>query len=169
MSSPLQIRNANQHDIAIIRRIAETTWPVAYGDIISKDQIRYMLDLIYSDEALLEQMQKGHQFYIADYAHEPIGFASVSVEGTEGCKLNKLYILPDIQKTGAGKALLQAVIDYTRNKKHTRLFLQVNKENKAKDFYHKMGFTIERAYTLDIGNGFFMDDYIMELYLHPAI
>ena len=163
MNPSVHIRIANENDRAIIRQIAEITWPVAYGEIISEEQIRYMLDLIYSDVALMEQMLKDHQFYIAEYQNTPIGFASVSLEADEGCKLNKLYILPDIQKTGAGKALLQEVIDYTRSKQQTRLFLQVNKENKAKDFYHKMGFTIEREYKLDIGNGFFMDDYIMGL------
>ncbi len=161
MQSALVIRTAVSDDIALIRNIAEQTWPVAYGNIISAEQIRYMLDMIYSDAALHEQIAKGHQFYIAEYHQQPIGFASVSNEGEEGCKLNKLYILPDIQRTGAGKALLQEVIDYTIAQKQTRLFLQVNKENKAKDFYEKMGFTIERAYKLDIGKGFVMDDYIM--------
>ncbi|HCL05107.1 MAG TPA: N-acetyltransferase [Chitinophagaceae bacterium] len=161
MQPALLIREAIAADIPAIRAIAEFTWPEAYGKIISEQQIRYMLDMIYNDTALLEQMQKGHQFYIAEYQDQPIGFASVSLEGEEGCKLNKLYILPDIQKTGAGKALLQEVFNYTRSKQQTRLFLQVNKENKAKDFYSKMGFVIEKEYKLDIGGGFFMDDYIM--------
>lgn len=161
MAPSLHIRTANDNDRECIRQIAEITWPVAYGEIISQEQIRYMLDMIYSDEALLEQMKKGHQFYIAEYQEQAIGFASVSLEGEEGCKLNKLYILPTIQKTGAGKALLQEVINYTRSKQQTRLFLQVNKENKAKDFYNRMGFVVEKEYKLDIGGGFFMDDYIM--------
>lgn len=161
MQSTLLIREATTADIFTIRAIAENTWPEAYGKIISEEQIRYMLDMTYNDTALLEQMQKGHQFYIADHQGQSIGFASVSQEGNEGCKLNKLYILPTIQKTGAGKALLQAVIHYTRSKQETRLFLQVNKENSAKAFYARMGFIIEKEYKLDIGNGFFMDDYIM--------
>jgi N-acetylglutamate synthase-like GNAT family acetyltransferase len=161
MQASLLIREAVTTDIPTIRAIAEHTWPEAYGKIISEEQIRYMLDMIYNDVALLEQMQKGHQFYIAEYQDQSIGFASVSLEGDEGCKLNKLYILPNIQKTGAGKALLQAVIYYTRSKQQTRLFLQVNKANSAKDFYTRMGFEIEKEYKLDIGNGFFMDDYIM--------
>lgn len=165
MSTNLHIRKAKEDDIPIIRSLAENTWPDAYGNIISQEQIRYMLDLIYNDDALLEQMQKEHQFYLAELNGEPIGFASVSDETNEGCKLNKLYILPTIQKSGAGKALLQKVIEYTREKRHTRLFLQVNKQNAAKNFYSRMGFKIAKEIKLDIGNGFFMDDYIMELEL----
>ncbi|MFZ6023376.1 MAG: GNAT family N-acetyltransferase [Bacteroidota bacterium] len=165
MEPKVFIREATTTDVPIIRAIAEQTWPEAYGNIVSEEQIRYMLEMMYNDTALLEQMQKGHQFYVAVYKDQPIGFASVSQEAEEGCKLNKLYILPDIQKTGAGKALLQEVINYTRSKQQTRLFLQVNKENKARDFYTRMGFAIEKEYKLDIGNGFFMDDYIMEMHL----
>lgn len=162
-TSVLSIIPAVITDTPFIRHIAVHTWPSAYGNIISKEQIDYMLDMMYSDTALTEQMEKGHQFYLAIYNNQPIGFASVSLEGTEGCKLNKLYVLPTVQKTGAGKALLEEVITYTRSKQQSRLFLQVNKENKAKDFYTKMGFVIEREYKLDIGGGFFMDDYIMGL------
>lgn len=165
MSQPLSIRTATIADIGLIRQLAEATWPEAYGEIISDEQISYMLNLIYNDEALLDQMKKGHAFYIAEFNGTAVGFASVSEEGSEGCKLNKLYVLPAIQKTGAGKALLEQAINYTRLKKHNRLFLQVNKANKAKDFYTKMGFTIEKEYILDIGNGFVMDDYIMEYFI----
>ena len=163
MSINLTIRAATSDDRPTIRSLAESIWPDAYGNIISQEQIRYMLDMIYNDEALLEQMQKGHQFYLAALNEQPIGFASVSEEGIQGCKLNKLYVLPTIQKSGAGKALLQTVIAYTKEKKHTRLFLQVNKQNPAKDFYTRMGFTIAEEVKLDIGNGFFMDDFIMEV------
>ena len=165
MSQPLSIRTAAIADINIIRQLAEATWPDAYGEIISEEQINYMLNLIYNDGALTEQMQKGHTFFIANFNGTDIGFASVSEDGSEGCKLNKLYVLPSIQKSGAGKALLEEAINYTRIKKHNRLFLQVNKANKAKDFYIKMGFTIEKEYVLDIGNGFVMDDYIMEYFI----
>ena len=165
VNTELAVIPAVVSDTPFIRHIAVHTWPSAYGAIISQEQIDYMLNMMYSDASLTEQMQKGHQFYLAIFREQHVGFASVSLEGSEGCKLNKLYVLPHIQKTGAGKALLQQVIAYTKSKKQTRLFLQVNKENKARDFYHKMGFTIEREYRLDIGNGFFMDDYIMEIYL----
>ena len=58
---------------------------------------------------------------------------------------------------------MQEVIAFTKRKNHSRLFLQVNKQNPAKDFYTRMGFTIAEEVKLDIGNGFFMDDYIMEV------
>ena len=166
MPANLHIREADSNDRSIIRLLAENTWPDAYGKIISQEQIRYMLDMIYSDDALLEQMQKGHQFYLAELNDQPIGFASVSEEGTQGCKLNKLYILPTIQKSGAGKALLEKVIAYTKEKNHTRLFLQVNKQNPAIGFYKRQGFNILSEQVFELDHGFVMDDYIMGISLH---
>lgn len=164
MTAPsLHIRKAGVADTATIRSIAEDTWPLTYGHLISAEQIAYMMDMMYSDVSLQEQMGKGHCFYLAIHQDQPIGFASVSDEGAKGCKLNKLYILPNIQRTGAGKTLLQQAIAFAREQGAQRLFLQVNKQNNAKDFYDRMGFSIYEEVKLDIGNGFFMDDYIMEL------
>ncbi len=67
MSTSLHIRAADVNDIATIREIANITWPVAYGSYISKAQLDYMLDMMYSDSSLLEQINKGHQFYIAEH------------------------------------------------------------------------------------------------------
>lgn len=163
MSTSLHIRAADVNDIANIREIANISWPVAYGSYISKAQLDYMLDMMYSDTSLLDQMNKGHQFYIAEQLNTPIGFSSVSKEEEKSCKLNKLYVLPTSQKTGAGKALLQKSIDYAISNAASCLYLQVNKQNNAQHFYSKHGFTVREASILEIGGGFIMDDYIMEL------
>ncbi len=165
MSITLHIREAGVHDIAIIREIANITWPDAYGTYISQAQLDYMLDMMYSDASLIEQINKGHQFYIAEHNNTAVGFASVSQEADNACKLNKLYVLPTAQKTGAGKALLQKSIDYAISHAANCLYLQVNKQNNAQHFYSKHGFTVREASILEIGGGYIMDDYIMELAL----
>jgi len=163
MSTALHIREASKNDIATIRDIATITWPDAYGTYISMAQLNYMLDMMYSDDSLLNQMNNGHQFYIAEHGSEAIGFASVSKEANNACKLNKLYVLPTAQKTGAGKALLHKAIEYATVLGANYLYLQVNKQNNAQQFYSKHGFRVREAAVLDIGGGFVMDDYVMEL------
>lgn len=166
MSSVLHIREASENDIATIRYIATITWPDAYGSYISMAQLNYMLDMMYNDDSLLDQMNKGHQFYIAEHNRKTIGFASVSQEENNACKLNKLYILPTSQKTGAGKALLFKTIDFATSVAANFLYLQVNKQNNAQHFYKKHGFNVREASILEIGGGYIMDDYIMELKLN---
>ncbi len=161
MNNTLVIREATAADIPAIRQIAFETWPSTYGAIISQEQIDYMLSWMYSPETLLKQMQEGHHFFLAVLDDKVFGFAGVSAEGDKKFKLHKLYVNPITQKTGAGKALLQQVISYARRNGGTTLILQVNRHNNAKSFYEKQGFSILEEIKLDIGNGFFMDDYIM--------
>lgn len=161
----LFIRKAELNDIPIIQEITHTTWPVAYGQIISKQQIDYMIEWMYSNSSLTQQMSLGHVFYIAELDKKPIGFASVSKEDDTVFKLNKLYVLPDIQKSGAGKALLNRVVAYATEHGGQSLQLQVNRKNQAKLFYEKQGFTILYEADFEIGNGYCMNDYVMELTL----
>ena len=168
--SQLIIRPATLEDRTLIRSISERTWPSTYGHIISKEQIDFMLDWMYSDQSLAEQMKKGHQFFIANIKGEDIGFCSVSDESKDNgeenqhpYKLNKLYVLPSAHGTGTGKALLNKAIETAKAANASSLFLQVNKHNNAYTFYLKNGFVKESEFKFDIGNGFYMDDYVMRL------
>jgi GNAT superfamily N-acetyltransferase len=170
----LTIRTATLSDRALIRSISERTWPSTYGHIISQEQIDFMLDWMYSDASLEKQMNTGCEFYIANLNGDDVGFCSVSpeeeensstekVKGVKSHKLNKLYVLPLSQGTGAGKALLNECIEVAKAAGSSSLFLQVNKQNSAYNFYFKHGFIKEAEFKFDIGNGFYMDDYVMRL------
>jgi ribosomal protein S18 acetylase RimI-like enzyme len=161
------IRIATLNDIPSIQQIAYHTWPSTYGEIISEKQINYMLDLMYSTESLVQQMAKGHQFHLFEKNQSPtqenevLGFASVSNESAGVFKLNKLYIIPTAQKTGAGKELLFAVKDYALQNGGKQLILQVNKQNPAIEFYKRQGLSILSENVFELEKGFVMDDYIM--------
>ncbi len=176
----IQITRAGLTDRDFIRSVSERTWPSTYGHIISQAQIDFMLEWMYSDESLEKQMDTGCEFYIASIKKEnglweAVGFCSVSpedeeennstekVEGSNAHKLNKLYVLPEAQGTGAGKALLNKSIEVAKAAGSSSLFLQVNKLNNAYTFYLKKGFIKELEFKFDIGNGFYMDDYVMRL------
>ena len=161
----LIIRPATLSDRALIRSISERTWPSTYGHIISQEQIDVMLEWMYSDASLEKQMNTVCEFYIANLNGDDVGFCSVSPEAEDtnevAHKLNKLYVLPSAQGTGAGKALLNKSIEVAKASGSNSLFLQVNKQNDAYAFYLKHGFVKEQEFKFDIGNGFFMDDYVM--------
>ena len=180
----IQITPAGLNDKDFIRSVSERTWPSTYGHIISQEQIDFMLDWMYSDASLEKQMNTGCEFYIASIKKEggqwdAVGFCSVSpddekeaeeennttknVADSKAHKLNKLYVLPSAQGTGAGKALLNKSIDVAKAADSSSIFLQVNKQNTAYTFYLKHGFIKEAEFKFDIGNGFYMDDYVMRL------
>jgi diamine N-acetyltransferase len=164
----MHIKKACLQDIAIIQQLAEIIWPEAYGKIISAAQLRYMLNLIYSETALAAQIEKGHQFIVAIENNEAIGFASFSQKSdieTTTFRLHKIYVLPNVPKKGIGSFLLSYVCDESIKQGATLLELNVNKYNPAMQFYLKKGFTVLRDEVIDIGEGYVMDDYVMVLSL----
>lgn len=157
-----KVLNATTGDIALIRKLTFQVWPQTYAAIISSEQIEYMLNLMYSEASLEKQMEDGAQFLVIYDDNEPVGFASVIEKGPAIFKLDKIYILPSQQGKGTGKFLLDHIIAELKNKQATALQLQVNRFNKAKSFYENLGFVVLYESDFDIGNGYFMNDYVME-------
>jgi diamine N-acetyltransferase len=157
----MEIKLATLSDIPIIHKLAHTIWPSAYGAILSAEQLAYMLELIYSAQAL--QQQFAVQIFVLIYDNaEPVGFAAYE-QFQQKLKLHKIYVLPQTQGTGVGKHLLQYVLQQALDKHCQALYLNVNKFNKnAIAFYTKQGFAVASEEVIDIGNGFVMDDYVME-------
>lgn len=160
----MRIRLARAAELPILEALAREIWPSTYSSIISAAQIEFMLDWMYSTKTLLQQFQEGHEFYIIETAGTDSGFMAlewVKVEKSTKIKINKLYVLPSLQGQGAGRLLIDKAIERAKATDASKLYLQVNKANKAKDFYLRMGFEIDQEAVFDIGNGFVMDDYIM--------
>lgn len=160
----MTLRKAFPHDIPLIRELSFAIWPHTYGPILSKEQIDYMLTLMYSQEALAGQMER-HEFVIIYDGVQPIGFASVGIEEPAVFKLHKLYILPSYQGRGAGRFALRELAEAARRKGGRQLLLNVNRYNEARKFYEKSGFTVIREEDIDIGGGYFMNDYVMAMQL----
>jgi diamine N-acetyltransferase len=160
----IEIRIADEALLPIINDIAHRTWPSTFGAIISKQQLNYMLDWMYSIPSLKDQIKNGHVFLLAKLNEEYLGYASyeVNYKGIPNTKLHKIYILPEAQGKGIGKTLLDEVELVARKNQNTSVLLNVNKHNKAVDFYEKIGFKVIGTEDIDIGNGFLMEDKIME-------
>lgn len=162
----LAIKKVGAESIPAIQELAEKTWAVAYAAILPQEQLRYMLDLFYSNTALAEQIAKSHQFILITDNDEPLGFAAYSLKSADDLtlyRLHKLYVDPASQGSGTGKRLVDFIIDDIKPKGAKILQLNVNRSNKAIGFYQKLGFIIRYEEDIDIGNGYFMNDYVMEL------
>jgi ribosomal protein S18 acetylase RimI-like enzyme len=161
------IKSASIDDVVTIQKLAAVIWPVTYKEILSADQLDYMLQKFYSTEALQDQMlTKGHQFFVLiNNNKDNIGYAAVSNENAGTFKLQKLYVLPNQQGKNFGRMLLSEIISFCRKKGAISLILNVNRYNKARFFYEKFGFKIIDEVDISIGNNYFMNDYVMELNL----
>lgn len=156
------IQQAETSHIPLIRKLALQIWPATYSHILSPEQIDYMLDMMYSESSLDAQMKKGSQFLIVYAENDPAGFAAYIKSGDNIFKLDKIYVLPEQQGKGIGKQMIDHVTDITRKQGATALQLQVNRNNKARQFYERLGFSVLYEKDFPIGDGFVMNDYVME-------
>lgn len=161
----ISIKKNEDTTFAAIRAIAEEVWPIAYGPILPDGQIDYMLDMMYSVPAMQHQTHElGHHFIVAFEDAIPLGFASFEFhyKQTAKTKINKLYVLSSTQGKGIGRRLVDYISQQAIENQQEGLILNVNKNNKAQDFYTHLGFGISYEEVIDIGQGFIMDDYVME-------
>jgi len=161
----ITISEASISDIKIIQKIAHITWPITYGPILSEKQLQYMLDLIYSDEALSKQIQNKEQlFYLISDEKSTIGFIGIEHHYNKEAitKIHKIYFLPETQGKGFGKKVFGWIGKAASENNSAALLLNVNRFNTALHFYKKLGFEIKEEVNIEIGNGYLMEDYILE-------
>lgn len=157
-------QKATEKDILLIRELAEKSWNAAYNNILSEAQIDYMLFEMYSSEMISIQIKSANYHYylimIKDQAVGFIGFEFHYEEKTT--KLHRIYLLPEAKGKSLGKKAVEFLKEKVALSADHRIILNVNKDNTAKNFYEAQGFKVYEEAVFDIGNGFVMDDYLME-------
>lgn len=166
MSPQLSISKASPADCSIIAQLAETIWKKHYPDIITMEQIEYMLQLMYSESALKTQMSEGQDFYLLKKDDKTIGYISFTNKGDGEYFLHKFYMDSEKQGEGYGTEFLQEMI--SKLDRPVIIRLTVNRQNfKSINFYFKNGFVIEKVADFDIGGGYIMNDFLMTRRLNP--
>ena len=163
----LEIVDATTGDIPTIKDLAERTWRVTYSELLSKEQLSYMLNAIYSEESLKKVMDdSSQQFILLREDGATLGFAAYGPRPEDASifKLHKLYLLPETQGRGLGKKLIDEVKKRTVTSGRRILDLNVKRDNPAKSFYEKCGFTVVREEDIPFGP-YTLEDYIMRIEL----
>ncbi|GAB3535115.1 GNAT family N-acetyltransferase [Pontibacter brevis] len=162
MNTSYSIRHATEADISTIHSLAKAIWAPTYSSILSQEQVDYMFGVIYQEEALVKQMQEGQTFLLMFEEEKPVGFAAYSVKDRAAgvYKLNKIYLLPGEQGKGFGTALLSAAEEEVKQQGARVLDLNVNRYNKAKQFYERCGYQVHLQEDIPIGP-YWMNDYVM--------
>ncbi|MFI1743130.1 GNAT family N-acetyltransferase [Thalassobellus sediminis] len=149
-------------DYECISKLAHTIWHEHYIKIISLEQIEYMLEKYNSVKSIEERVQAGVKFYCLTYNDKPVGYTAIENK-SDYLYISKLYVL----KTYRGKKIAKAAMLFTESMAKAQnisvIKLNVNKYNTNSMLaYEKMGFVKTASTIEDIGNGFVMDDYLME-------
>ena len=155
----ISLRRATEADIPLIRQLAERIWWEHYPSIISDAQIAYMLELMYSDSALRQQMEaEGQEFWLPIKNGQTLGFLAVSRKEDADFFLHKFYL--DTREKGLGTIVFELLL--AQYPDLLALRLRVNRCNfKSVNFYFKVGFRIEFCIDTPFGAGYVMDDFQM--------
>ncbi|MCG2792385.1 MAG: GNAT family N-acetyltransferase [Weeksellaceae bacterium] len=161
------ILKATEKDIPTIQNLAKKSWQSAYETILEQEQIAYMLDLMYSESALKTHFDNpNYQYHLIKEGEDLLGFIGFEYHNEpETTKLHRIYLLKESQGKGWGKKALDFVKSEAKKSGDNRLTLTVNKNNKARNFYESQGFKVYGEAVFDIGKGYVMDDFLMELFL----
>ena len=163
------IKRASEADIMEIHDMAEVVFRHTYRDILSPEQMDYMMDWMYSPANLKKQFEDGHVYFIAYKDCDPCAYVSVQPDGTgdDGrmlFHLHKIYVMPSEHGSGLGRKMFAQALAYASSVADGRpasVELNVNRNNPAVGFYRHLGLKILRQGDFHIGNGFYMNDYIM--------
>lgn len=156
----ISFKKAGEQDIQVIAALAERIWKKHYITIITMDQIEFMLEKMYSPEALKKQMNEQQVFTLVYQDETPVGYVSVSTKDGRNYFLHKFYIEVEEQQKGIGTQFLNYILGTLENAE--TIELTVNRKNfKAINFYFKNGFAIKEVADFDIGGGYFMNDFVM--------
>jgi RimJ/RimL family protein N-acetyltransferase len=156
-------KRAGIADIVEIQALARRIWDEAYSKMLSKEQIDYMLRMMYSGKAIEQELLNGIVWELIVVNGEPCGYLSYAPAENDSVKLFKIYIEKAYRGTSIAADSLDRVKQYAARIGRDYVFLTVNRNNKAAiRAYEKNGFAVMASVVTDIGGGFVMDDYIMQ-------
>lgn len=145
-----------------LAEMASGIWRECFAEILSAEQIEYMLERFQSADAMRRQSEEGCRYYTILSGGEIAGYAGIRPDG-DRMFVSKVYLKKDFRGRGIGSATLAEIDRICRREGFSSAYLTVNKANeKAIETYRRNGYACLGPQVADIGNGFVMDDYVME-------
>lgn len=159
-----ELKVASIKDILDIQNVAKLTWPDTFKEVMPKEQIDYMLGLMYNQSILTNQMVSGHNFILLKHNNNLVGFTSYELNHNRKpvLMIHKVYVLPISQGLGIGKRTLDYLTLLALKNQQKKLKLKVfHKNHEAIRFYEKNGFKNKSVEEKHIGNNYIISDYVM--------
>lgn len=159
----LTFQQVTDTEIETLAALADEIWHEFFPGIISDAQVDYMVEKFQSAPAMRQQIAEGYRYYLVYTGAELIGYTGVHPE-EELLFLSKLYLKKQHRGHGYGRKMIEFVAGLARELGKSGVYLTVNRYNENTiAVYHATGFETVRTQVADIGNGYVMDDYVMQL------
>jgi len=152
----------NADGISAMSEMATAIVREHFDPLIGKEQNDYMISMFQTETAIKNQLESGYRYFFAEDNDRNVGFIAFYPKET-AMYLSKFYLYKQERGKGYAHQMLDFVTDESRKCGMNAIELNVNKHNSACQAYDRLGFRIIRSEKNDIGNGFFMDDYVYRL------
>lgn len=152
-----------KQDYPELSALTKEIWQDAYAEILSQNQIDYMLDRMYALSTIEKQIDDLEIWeMVRNEKEELIGYLHFYPKNGMAF-LSKIYLSKKYWNKNISTLLMKRVIDFAKQNHLHSIQLTVNKFNiRAQRFYEKMNFQRREEKVFDIGNGYVMDDYIYQ-------
>ena len=160
----LELIEIKLDEINELVKLASEIWHEYWIGILSEKQIDYMLNKFQSEEAMIDLADtENYSYFYLMYDNQKAGYVALSKK-QDYLFLSKIYIKKEYRHKGLGsRAFNDFIKQYALDNGYNKIRLTVKKDNKNSiSAYEKWGFKTIDSVVTDIGNGFVMDDYIME-------
>ena len=150
-------------DVDAVVSLAREIWDEFYVPIIGRAQVDYMVAKFQSAPAVAGQIEAGYEYFLVRQDGLPVGYLAFVAKADERALfVSKFYLLRCTRGAGTGRVCMEFIERLARQRGLGLLWLTVNKGNPSVNVYKRLGFRIAAELVMDIGSGFFMDDYRME-------
>jgi ribosomal protein S18 acetylase RimI-like enzyme len=148
-----------------VGRLAEEIWLEHYPAIIGLAQTRYMVDTLQTPAAIAIHVARGARYFLLAHGGQHVGYAAVELQPEASTLfVSKLYLQRELRGLGLGQRALEALSELARDEQLGRLELTVNRNNAlALRCYSRFGMTITGTRVIELGQGFAMDDFVLEM------
>lgn len=161
----MQFKKIEKDDLSSVRRLSKLAAGIVkkyFDPIIGPDQNDYMIEKFLSTDSIIGQLEEGYWYYFVQAEQgEDIGFLAFYPK-EESMYLSKFYLKEEARGKGLSRKMLKFVVKAARKEGLTEIRLNVNKNNSAVKAYKSLGFEKVAERKKDIGNGFYMDDFVFE-------
>lgn len=152
----------NEELVYSLSAIADDIWHEYFTPILGEAQVDYMLEKFLSPDALIEQINNGYEYFVFSYEYTFAGFAGIKEEDGK-LFLSKLYVHKDSRGKKIASYMFSKFIEICKMRKLKSIWLTCNRNNTdTLAIYEHLGFKKLREEKADIGNGFYMDDFVLE-------
>lgn len=161
----IEVRPGQAEELAAL---AKPIWTDHFTPIIGARQTAYMIEKFQSAPAMRDQMEnQGYHYYFFLCDGQKAGYTGVRRDG-DSLFLSKIYVDKAFRRRGLASHGIAFLTDLCRREGLRKIWLTVNKHNDGSiACYRSLGFTVAYPLVTDIGNGFVMDDYVMEKWVAP--